>query len=100
MVTVKNKTERTFITPDGVLLPHGELEMGAAQAERHLALYPDELEVVKGEAKAAKAEEAKEVVEHPVEAEAEVVDEGDVAEFDVVTADAPKKRGRPAKAAE
>lgn len=99
MVTVKNKTERTFITPDGVLLPHGELEMGAAQAERHLALYPDELEVV-GKAKAAKAEEAKEVVEQPVEAEPEVADEGDVAEFDVVTADAPKKRGRPAKTAE
>lgn len=87
-ITVKNTSDRTFTTPEGVILPLGSLEMSEEQAARHVALYPSDLHTVKS------------VVENfekdQVKAEEPKADEESEA-FDVV-GEAPKKRGRPAKA--
>lgn len=76
--TLFNKSERTFQTAEGDLLPHGQLEVSEKLSERLLKLYPDELTLAAAAKAAGLTEKA------AVEEETEDDGEGDGTDETVV----------------
>lgn len=72
--TLFNKSERTFQTAEGDLLPHGQLAVSEKLSERLLKLYPDELTLADAAKAAGLTEKA---AEEKVEEETEDDGEGD-----------------------